>query len=316
MICRVLNILQKASSPKGCPSTQFLAAEFETSARTIKNDLSFIRNQLHCRIRWDEALQVYFLENCPFPIASLSLSDTDTHLLFASRALVEAAQPELLEAYDEFLEKLEVAFPSQVFQRIQKIESVSALTQHGSHRASMETLTMVSQALRNHAHLEIHYRKNPRQQAEVRNLIPGRIILHRNTFYLRAYDLEARDYRNFALPRVESVRIKKPRPGAESAPADPSSGSGFGLFSSSESTRVSLRFSGWAAAYVGERIWAEDQESQWLDEQTLVLSFTTCDYRELVAWLLGYAECAEVLAPDSLRQALLEKLKLMQGLYA
>ena len=78
---------------------------------------------------------------------------------------------------------------------------------------------------------------------------------------------------------------------------------------------VTAEFTGWAAQYVAERIWSEDQKITELGEGIIRLTFTTSSEQELIGWLLSFGEDVKVTSPKWLLEEMKYKIKAIQLLY-
>ncbi len=77
--------------------------------------------------------------------------------------------------------------------------------------------------------------------------------------------------------------------------------------------QVKVEFSGYAAMYVRERIWSQDQEIVEKKDGKIELRFTATSEEEVLSWILSYGHEARVLEPDwFLKEVALEikKMKL------
>jgi predicted DNA-binding transcriptional regulator YafY len=77
----------------------------------------------------------------------------------------------------------------------------------------------------------------------------------------------------------------------------------FGLIKE-RSFRVVVEFTGFAAAYVAERIWSPDQKIKWLDEGTMQLTFSASSEPEVKSWVLSFGEEAKLIKPKRLVKTL------------
>lgn len=78
---------------------------------------------------------------------------------------------------------------------------------------------------------------------------------------------------------------------------------------------VAIKFDSYQARYIRERRWHPTQEIEELPDGGLILRFCVGGLDEVKRWVMGYGSHAEVLAPESLRQAVKEELKQMATLY-
>jgi predicted DNA-binding transcriptional regulator YafY len=112
---------------------------------------------------------------------------------------------------------------------------------------------------------------------------------------------------------------------APSVSADPSkkalkddldafAGSGFGIFGGAATQIAHLKFTEHAARWVAEEIWHEEQKSEWLDG-SYHLHVPYSDERELVMEVLRYGPDVEVVAPESLRREVADRVRRMAEIY-
>lgn len=80
--------------------------------------------------------------------------------------------------------------------------------------------------------------------------------------------------------------------------------------------KARIRFSPAVSTYVAERRWSEDQHITVHKDTSVTLSLTARSRQELLAWVLGFGEHAQVLSPAWLRRELQDKLTAMLELYA
>ena len=72
---------------------------------------------------------------------------------------------------------------------------------------------------------------------------------------------------------------------------------------------VRVRFTASQAPYIKQRIWHPSQEIEELDDGTIVLSFQAGGMYEIKSWILSHGASAEVLAPASLREEIIEEIE-------
>jgi proteasome accessory factor B len=90
----------------------------------------------------------------------------------------------------------------------------------------------------------------------------------------------------------------------------------FGILQSDGSVhKVRVRFDKTAARYVTEKSWHTSQQLTKQPDGSLLAEFQLSDLRELKAWLLSFAQHAEVLEPESLRSEMKETIQAMQNVY-
>jgi len=78
---------------------------------------------------------------------------------------------------------------------------------------------------------------------------------------------------------------------------------------------VEVLFTGWAAAYVSERIWSPDQKIIKKGKNKIILKFTASSEPELISWLLSFGEEATLIKPDWLVKMLKSKINKLINSY-
>jgi proteasome accessory factor B len=74
---------------------------------------------------------------------------------------------------------------------------------------------------------------------------------------------------------------------------------------------VKLRFSPKVAVNVSEVQWHKTQESFFQEDGSVVMKFRVDGLREIIWWIMGYADQVQVLAPKKLRKQVIKKARKM-----
>lgn len=82
-----------------------------------------------------------------------------------------------------------------------------------------------------------------------------------------------------------------------------------------EPFEVSLRFAPKAATYAAERRWSRDQRCEMHDDGSVTLHIKAHNEAECLSRVLGFADRAQVLAPDWLRREVKKTVYAMARLY-
>ena len=82
-----------------------------------------------------------------------------------------------------------------------------------------------------------------------------------------------------------------------------------------EPSEVSVRFAPEAATYAAERRWSRSQRCEMHDDGSVRLPIRAHNEAECLSWVLGFADRAQVLAPDWLRREIKKTVYAMARLY-
>ena len=80
-----------------------------------------------------------------------------------------------------------------------------------------------------------------------------------------------------------------------------------------EKFEVEAEFTGWAAIYVEERVWSNDQIIT-RDGEKVRIKFTASSEPEIMSWILSFGDEARLIKPESLVKQVSEKIERMVNL--
>ena len=131
-----------------------------------------------------------------------------------------------------------------------------------------------------------------------------------HNWYLDAYCHERNALRSFAVERIRHARSLPKR--CLDIPEDElvaHYASSYGIFAGEPEHTAVLRFTPERARWVADEHWHPQQQGIFLENGSYELRIPYSDPRELVMDILKYGPDVEVLAPESLRNAVAERLQ-------
>ncbi len=144
---------------------------------------------------------------------------------------------------------------------------------------------------------------------------PRRIVYFKGGLYVIVYVRRFDNFRLLALQRIRKFNTLEetfdPEPVFD---AELFWKRKFGLFSADEQA-VKLRFSPDVRMHIEGRHWHTSQSFSDAEDGSLILELTVGLSPELESWIFSWNEYVEVLAPESLRSIMAEKVKKLEKLY-
>jgi len=141
-------------------------------------------------------------------------------------------------------------------------------------------------------------------------------VHYRDNWYLDAWCHLRRALRSFSLDRIRAARLEeteaKDIPDAE---LDVHFAGSYGIFAGPPTHTAVLRFTAERARWVASEEWHPKQHGELLPDGRYQLSLPYADPRELIMDILKYGPDVEVVAPESLRTAVAERLAQACGVY-
>lgn len=285
-----------------------LARELETSTRTVKRDIEFMRDQLGAPIEWDGALHTYgYTKTCDIlPMLRLDAGEAMA-LALASQTFAAWHGTPLGRALTAALEKIASVIGGAV--SLPASEVTDFVSHPADPGADMEHrwFATLFECIRRRRVVMIQYQK-PRTNAapETRLLHPLHLAFLDHHWTLIAHDPTRKSRRNFLLSRI---RDAKASPGGFVPP------DGFNLHAylrgslgrfagGDRETEVRIAFDARLAPYLRERPWHASQTIQERPDGSIEVTFRLNQLTDLHRRLLACGGHFEVLSPASLRETI------------
>jgi len=319
---RVLEI-HKILQTGNYPNCSTLAAEIEVTPKTIQRDITFMRNQLDLPLEYHAMKHGYYYTQPVQEFPMLHLSRHDLVALFLARRALEPLRGTRLERMlSESFSKIAEACAGDVSIEWHELDEAFSVKASGVMSADVTLFGDLLDAVRACREVSFAYHKLTGNQPEQRTVHPYHVGQIEHGWYLLAYDPARQAVRTFALQRITNLNLLKtkfvrdPRFNARDH-----LGGGFGVWSyAGEEKRtheVQIRFEGYAARVVRERMWHSTQAIRSLKSDGSVIEFQAdlSGLEEITRWVLSWGSKAKVLGPPELKrrvQAELEKMTAMQ----
>jgi predicted DNA-binding transcriptional regulator YafY len=296
--------LHAALKARRFPNCQKIGAELEVSAKTIQRDIDFMRYRLGLPIDYHpQEFGFYYTEPVTaFPNIEVSEGEIAA-LLVAQKALAQYEGTPFERPLQSAFRKLTNGLNDRVSFSWTDLEDAISFRSAGASVADIELFEIVSKGVLRCVELEFEYRKLTSSDYELRHVRPYHLGCLEQQWYLFAEDLERRQLRTFALPRMRKVRLtaKGFRRPADFSIAQVLSGS-FGVHSAGKTQRIRLHFDPFAARLVAERKWHESQRVREKGDGSIILELELGGLQEIERWILSWGAHVEVLEPRRLRE--------------
>ena len=172
---------------------------------------------------------------------------------------------------------------------------------HIDYAPHQKTIHTLIDAMEKKKICDLTYQKITTDEAKVLSIEPLKIFSHQDTIYLHVRrKTSSKEVRYFllAIHRIQAIKITDIEYEIpEKYDFDQFFNQNFGVIKQ-EPFPVTIEFKEFAAAYVAERSWNSETRKEWVDDDTLILSFEVSSEFELIGWVLSWAGRAKVLEPD------------------
>jgi predicted DNA-binding transcriptional regulator YafY len=301
------NILSQRRTPI---TRQELMERLGCSQATLYRLVAELRDFLGAPLEQDAENRGFYYDRSydqHFELPGIWISPGELQALLTARQVLGNVQPGLLEG--------ELASLQQRISNLLKDKGVE--NEEGDSRIHIQAIAGravpehlfqdVLGALVKRRRLSINYHGRRKDQVSERQISPQRLTQYRNSWYLDAWCHKARGLRSFALERITQLKLDdEDARNVSAADLARHFDQSYGIFSGPAKHRARIRFTAEMARWVAEEQWHPDQAGSFDADGGWLLELPFSDPRELLMDILRYGPQVEVLAPDFLRDAVLE----------
>jgi predicted DNA-binding transcriptional regulator YafY len=311
---------------RGHASFAELRAALEVSRATLWRDIEYLRSRLGAPLEYDRFVNAYRLGAAPrggrHELPGLWFDERELYALLMAHQLLSGLdtggvlarhlQP-LLDRIHRLLGSLggpdEAGGADALIERVRIVAAARR-------PVPARWFELVGEALLKRRRLHLRYLTRGRGEVGERDVSPQRLVHHRNTWYLDAWCHRAEGLRRFALDAIEDAALLDARARdvalkAVRAQMD----AGYGIYAGSTPRWATLHFAPQAAQWISREEWHPQQRARWLGDGRYELELPYVDETELVMDLLRQGDEVTVVAPESLRAAVRERLRRAAALY-
>lgn len=297
-----------------------LAAELETSERTVKRDIEFMRDQLGAPIEWDGSANTYaYSRPCDIlPLLRLDAGEA-LALTLAGQTFAAWHGTPLGRALAVALDKIAGVIGGAISVPVSEVRDLVFQPDEGTaSNDELRPFATALEAIRRKRALRLIYQK-PRAGAvpETRVVHPLHLAFLAHRWVLVAHDPTRNAPRNFLLARIREAHATAatftPPPGFDLPRYLRGS---LGRFTGNEDHVVRLRFVPALAPYVREKPWHVSQTETTGADGTLEITLRLNNLVDVRRHILACGRHVEVLAPPELRTAIADEARATLARYA
>ncbi|MGQ9928016.1 MAG: helix-turn-helix transcriptional regulator [Chloroflexaceae bacterium] len=292
------------------PNVRTFMERFEMSERTVRADLTFLRERLNAPLVYDRARRGYCYTDPNWALPTLLVSEGELLAFFLS---VELARRYLGTAFEAPLRKAVERLASSLPSDLQV--DLSQLAQHYTFQAGATAgadpalLAALFECVRECWPVEMQYFTASTRERKWRRIHPYHLFNVRGDWQIVAFDEMRQSIRQFAVSRVEKWTVLK----GERFTRDPAFSpeqylsTGFLAERGDVAEEIVIWFDAYQASYVRGRVWHATQQVEEHSDGSLTLRFQSGALGEIRRWAMSFGRHALVRAPASLVAAITDE---------
>lgn len=302
-----------------------LAEILECSKQTVLRLIDQLEASGWAKVRREEqGRRALFWIERPGALPKVSLNAEGLQELMLCRAFLEHMLPRTLNSgADTTLRQASAYIPEGDTARVAAMNAMGGSIAKGriDYSAFREFLDPLLRAIAGKTVCEMAYKSPHAEEARVFDFAPMRLLAHGESLYIAGWEVSPKGtprpvHEGATTLLAHRIQHLRPTRRTWSDLPEPENTGVFGIMRG-EPFSVSVKIiMPEAVAYVAERIWSEDQQLEYHEDGSLVLTMTAQSAPEVVSWVLSLGSTAEVLAPQWLRDEIAGEIALLHARYA
>ena len=260
---------------------QITGDKLEISQRTLQRDLNEIRSLFDIDIQYNRREAVYEIVE----------------------SITEKPIERLIESY-EIINALN--YSKSVSQKLYLEKRKSQGTEH---------LHGLLYAIDNHFEISFTHHSYWKESLKIRTVHPIAIKESQNRWYLVCHDLDKKEIRNFGLDRINEIKITDRKFGPYPFDVIEYYQHAFGVETNEPAQKIVLKFTTFQFQYIKSLPLHPSQELLFEDADNCQFAYFMHPTHDFQMEILKYGEHVTVLAPETLKQTISNRIKDMMALY-
>lgn len=162
------------------------------------------------------------------------------------------------------------------------------------------------------------YKSMSKKTEEKRIAAPYQLIFDDGNWNVRCYDYNVKDFRMFTVSEMKNFALYDGRKNAFEVPANfdfrKETTGAFGCYATENWIEYKFKLTGYAKRHASNRIFGTNQTIINLDNNSILLTFTSNQDVPILAWALKWGSECTVLAPEPFVKKWKEQIRLMSNL--
>lgn len=240
-------------------------------------------------------------------------------LYLAKSHLAYLAGTPFMEDLERLSRKVEAGLPRRTANKIEQMVQVFLPVQRPqrSYAKQNDILATLQKALLLQRKVKITHRAQSKPKPVVHQVEPYGLQLFDYGLYLVGYSHRAKDFRRFAVERIQKATVDMTADPFTIRPeyaARAKSRKAFGLIEG-DVMDVKVQFSREVADYFKERQWHPTQKVKQLKNGDVIVSFQAGGVDEIVSWVLSWGANAKLLSPSVVIERVLSHISTLKQNY-
>ena len=306
----MVQMVREGSAGGNPPNSTDFMAEFGVSRRTVARDLDFLRDEERAPLAYDDAQHGFRLTDETYTLPPVRISRKEAFSFGLARKLLAHYEGTPLHLdMRSVLDKIAESLEGDITIEPGWLSEHVGILPEDRVRIAPEVWAQLAGCVEHREAIRATYQTFDGRVSEY-ELHPYHLLAYHGNWYALALNTAKARTETFALSRFRQVAATGQtftRP-VEFSP-ETYARQAFGIVGGEKPIKVRLLFEAKLAVYITERQWHASQEFRTRSDGRVEMCLETTGRKELIRWILSWMPDVKVLAPKSLRDRIVEKLR-------
>jgi|LSQX01.3.fsa_nt_gb proteasome accessory factor B len=309
-IRRMVQMVREGADSGSLPNSTDFMNEFEISRRTVARDLDFLRDEERAPLAYDDARHGFRLTDETYTLSPVRISRKEAFSFGLARKLLAHYEGTPLHLdMRSVLDKIAESLEGEITIEPDWLSEHVGVLPEDRVRIDPEVWAKLASCVERCEAVRATYQTFDGRVSEYK-LHPYHLLAYHGNWYVLARNVGKDRVETFALSRFRRLEATGQN-FTRSAEFNPETYArqAFGIVGGEEPIKVRLLFEPKLAVYITERQWHPTQEFRTRADGCVEMRMETTGRKELVRWVLSWMPDVKVLAPKSLRDRIVDKLR-------
>lgn len=300
-------------------SVRELAEQFNVSKTTIQRDLATLEQEFALvEEQINKQKKVYRIDQTIRALETITFGPCELLALHAAESAMRGLTPTPLhEDLRRVVHKIRGFLSPRHNGGLDDIARVFQAHSRGfvDYNDQREIIDELGDAIARRRGCRVRYHARWKGTTREHQIKPLKLVSHRSALYLFAQVAGRDEITTFAVHRIEDLESTGETFSPPRVDVAAHATRAFGIFISDDEEDVEILFDPQIAWRIEERIYHPDETKERLDDGRLRYCVRTSAQWEIIPWVQGFGPLAELVAPESWRQTLIESARGLLELY-
>lgn len=310
-------VIDREIGEKRFPTKEKLSKLLEVSSKTVQRDIEFMRFEFNAPIDFDRIRRGYIYSDKNFRLRPFKIESSDLlAVAVTEKVLKQYEGTPYVDYFKKFFNKISGVLDDKVLVDVKNLSRLISFNPGPVREVNPDIMAKVRKAVMESIRVKVLYETAYSGAKSERLIDIYHLLNHRGDWYFVGFCRKTNSEKVFAVSRIKRIKLTniyfdKP----ENFSPEKYFEDSFGIFKSEKMETVRIRVCNDAVRYVSEKKWHKSQKIIKQRDGSILVEYRLNNLTDFFYWVLTLGRDCTVLKPKSLRDDVVNELKLMMKNY-